>query len=33
MKPISLGKKLTITFLIIALLSLAFVGFFANVSL
>ncbi|MEN6418059.1 MAG: ATP-binding protein [Clostridiaceae bacterium] len=33
MKPISLRKKLTITFLMIALLSLAFVGLFANVSL
>lgn len=33
MKPISLRKKLTITFLLIALLSLAFVGLFANVSL
>ena len=32
MKPISLRKKLTITFLMIALLSLAFVGLFANVS-
>jgi signal transduction histidine kinase len=33
MNPISLRKKLTITFLMIALLSLAFVGLFANVSL
>ncbi|HWQ96752.1 MAG TPA: ATP-binding protein [Clostridia bacterium] len=33
MKPISLRKKLTITFLLIALFSLAFVGLFANVSL
>ena len=33
MNPISLRKKLTITFLLIALLSLAFVGLFANVSL
>jgi len=32
MKPISLRKKLTLTFLMIALLSLAFVGLFANVS-
>jgi signal transduction histidine kinase len=32
MKPVSLRKKLTITFLMIALLSLAFVGLFANVS-
>ncbi len=32
MKPISLRKKLTITFLLIAFLSLAFVGLFANVS-
>ena len=32
MKPISLRKKLTITFLLIALLSLAFVGLFANIS-
>lgn len=32
MKPISLRMKLTITFLMIALLSLAFVGLFANVS-
>ncbi len=33
MKPISLRLKLTLTFLMIALLSLAFVGLFANVSL
>jgi Signal transduction histidine kinase len=33
MKPISLRRKLTITFLMIALLSLAFVGLFANISL
>ena len=33
MKPISLRKKLTITFLMIALFSLAFVGLFANVFL
>ena len=32
MKPISLRKKLTITFLLIALLSLAFVGLFSNLS-
>lgn len=32
MKPISLRKKLTLTFLMIALLSLSFVGLFANVS-
>ena len=32
MKPVSLRLKLTVTFLMIALLSLAFVGLFANVS-